>query len=188
MGIVINDEYFEYFKFSDDPEKNTAMGMAYIREYELIRERVELEEQLISYWHDLDSIIAEEAESGKPTIAGEEVRAIKASLNRISIELNTLLDGTGITKEEYEEAKKKMLLIEKCADILEREKALLVELEEVLNLNEYFLDRELTPDEEKEVKARKNELNRKLDTLLDGTGITKEEYEEAIAKIISNEN
>lgn len=101
MGIVINDEYFENFIFSDDPEKNMAIGNAYIREADLSREYNELDDKYSNWLTD----------STRPGFIGESREEALSWSNRmleIEKELASLLDGTGVTKEEYEEAKKKL--------------------------------------------------------------------------------
>ena len=90
MGIHINNEYFEHFVFSDDPIKNAIMGMAYIRECELTTE----------YEWLVDSCC--------PDAFGGPVEKANDCYNRmleIRKELESLLDDTGITQEEYETAK-----------------------------------------------------------------------------------
>lgn len=102
MGIVINGEYFENFVFSDDPEKNKLMGMAYVREYELVNEYNELDAKY-SEWV-LDSCCPDYDGS----VTREEGISWARRMDEIQEELGTLLDGTGITKEEYEAAKKNL--------------------------------------------------------------------------------
>lgn len=105
MGIVINGEYyssipFEDIPFSEDPVKNDAMVNAFMHEIALMEEWGELYSNY-SYWVQ---------ESCHPdydgSITREEALEYSKRIDEIEKELETLLDGTGISEEEYEAAKK----------------------------------------------------------------------------------
>lgn len=102
MEIVVNGDYFKNFVFSDDPDKNIIMGSAYLREYDLVQEYDLLDSQY-SNWV-LDSCCPDY--DGDVTM--EEANAWADRMREIEKELASLLDGTGITKEEYEAAKKSL--------------------------------------------------------------------------------
>ena len=97
-GFVLCDEYYENPFFSEDPEKNLIMWHAYEREYELRQELAELESKY-EIWV-LDSCC--------PDYDGPDYRGLTTRINEIYRERATLLDGTNVTWEEYEMAKKNL--------------------------------------------------------------------------------
>lgn len=103
FGLAVNGEYFYNFEFSNDPQKNIYMGNTFIRESELQQEYLDLEERYEDFLHkscfSYFSCFAEEK---------KEEDAIKLRMLEIEKELKTLPDDTNVTKEEYEEAKKKL--------------------------------------------------------------------------------
>lgn len=105
MGIYIGENYYEDkdLIFSDDPEKNTAIVGALIRESDLNQEYSELEAKY-SDW-----VTSSCCPDYDGSVTREESRKWSERMNEIQEELKTLLDGTGITKEEYEAAKNKRI-------------------------------------------------------------------------------
>ena len=97
-GVVLCDEYYENPVFSEDEEKNPAMWHAYEREYELRQELAELESKYENWVVD----------SCCPDYDGPDYSGLTTRINEIYIEGATLIDGTGITREEYELAKKNL--------------------------------------------------------------------------------
>ena len=101
MGIVVNGDYFENFTFSNDPEKNIIMGSAYFRESELVQEYGVLESKAFNWVVD----------SRCPDFDGESIEEYyswRKRMHEIEKEIASLLDGTSVTKEEYEAAKKNL--------------------------------------------------------------------------------
>ena len=100
-GFVLCDEYYENPVFSEDPEKNLIMWRVFEEEYELRQELDELDTQFANFLHEKDYLDDD-----------RETRAYELSVCRRIIvlrdKLETLLDGTGITWEEYEMAKKNL--------------------------------------------------------------------------------
>ena len=97
-GCVLCDEYYENPVFSEDSEKNLIMWHAYEREYELRQELAVLESKYANWV--LDSCCLD--------YDGPDYSGLSIRINEIYIEGATLLDGTGITWEEYEMAKKNL--------------------------------------------------------------------------------
>lgn len=97
-GFVLCDEYYENPIFSEDEEKNLAMWHAYEREYELRQELAVLEARYANWVVD----------SCCPDYDGPNYSGLAARIDEIYVEVATLLDGTGITWEEYEMAKKNL--------------------------------------------------------------------------------
>ena len=97
-GVVLWDEYYENPIFSEDEEKNLAMWHAYECEYGLRRELVELEHRCENWVID----------SCCPDYDGPDYSGLATRIDEIYRERATLLDGTGITWEEYEMAKKNL--------------------------------------------------------------------------------
>ena len=97
-GFVLCDEYYENPVFSEDQEKNLAMWHAYEREYELRQELAELESKYDNWVID----------SCCPDYDGPDDSGLSIRINEIYREGATLLEGTSITREEYELAKKNL--------------------------------------------------------------------------------
>ena len=97
-GIVLCDEYYENPVFSEDEEKNLTMWHAYEREYELRQELAELNSKFYNWLVD----------SCCPDYDGPDYSGLSIRINEIYIEGSTLLDGTNVTWEEYEMAKKNL--------------------------------------------------------------------------------
>ena len=97
-GFVLCDEYYETPIFSEDKEKNLAMWHAYEREYELRQELAEIE-------YKYDNWIID---SCCPDYDGPDYSGLFIRVNELYRELDTLLDGTNVTMEEYEMAKKNL--------------------------------------------------------------------------------
>ena len=97
-GVVLRDEYYENPIFSEDEEKNLAMWHAYEREYELRQELAELECKFDNWVVD----------SCCPDYDGPDDSGLTTRINEIYREMGTLLDGTNVTWEEYEMAKKNL--------------------------------------------------------------------------------
>lgn len=96
----MNIGHLESFNFSDDPNKNTLIANTLVRESDLMEEYQELDTKY-SAWV-LDSCVPDYNGDVTP----EEASVWSNRMREIEKELASLLDGTGITKEEYEEAKK----------------------------------------------------------------------------------
>ena len=97
-GFVLCDEYYENPIFSEDEEKNLAMWHAYEREYELRQELAKLESKYENWVVD----------SCCPDYDGPDYSGLTTRIREIYRELATLLDGTNVTCEEYETAKKNL--------------------------------------------------------------------------------
>ena len=97
-GFVLCDEYYENPIFSEDEGKNIAMWHAYEREYELRQELAELESKYENWV--LESCCLD--------YDGPDYSDLNTRINEIYREGAALLDGTGITREEYELAKKNL--------------------------------------------------------------------------------
>ena len=97
-GVVLCDEYYENPIFSEDAEKNLAMWHAYEREYELRQELAELESKYENWV----------LESCCPDYDGPDYSGLTTRIKEIYREEAALLDGTSITREEYELAKKNL--------------------------------------------------------------------------------
>ena len=98
IGVVLCDEYYENPIFSEDPEKNLIMWHAYEREYELRQELAELDPKYDNWVVD----------SCCPDYDGPDYSGLFIRINEIYREWDTLLDGTNVTREEYEMAKKNL--------------------------------------------------------------------------------
>ena len=97
-GFVFCDEYYENPIFSEDPEKDLIMWHTYEREYELRQELAVLEARYANWVVD----------SCCPDYDGPNYSGLATRIDEIYVEVATLLDGTGITWEEYEMAKKNL--------------------------------------------------------------------------------
>ena len=97
-GCVLCDEYYENPVFSEDEEKNLAMWHAYEREYELRQELAVLESKYANWV--LDSCCLD--------YDGSDYSGLTRRIDEIYREMATLLDGTKVTREEYEMAKKNL--------------------------------------------------------------------------------
>ena len=95
---VLCNEYYENLVFSEDEDKNIAMWHAYEREYELRQELAELESKYGNWV--LDSCC--------PDYDGPYYGDLTTRIKELYRELATLLDGTNVTCEEYETAKKNL--------------------------------------------------------------------------------
>ena len=102
-GFILCDEYYENPIFSEDEEKNIAMWHAYEREYELRQELADLECKYENWV--VDSCCPD---YDGPDYDGPDYSGLTTRINEIYREGATLLDGTGITWEEYEMAKKNL--------------------------------------------------------------------------------
>jgi hypothetical protein len=100
--FTVGSECFCNFRFSYDPEKNIIMGNAYIREAEL---RQEYEEYWPRYANWVEDSCCPDYDD---YVSIEEVNSWRDRMREIEDELRHLLDDTGITKDEYEEAKKNL--------------------------------------------------------------------------------
>ncbi len=100
-GFVLCDEYYENPIFSEDPEKNLIMWRVFEEEYELRQELDELDTQFANFLHERNYL-----DDARETRAYE--LRVCSRINVLRNKLDTLLDGTGITWEEYEVAKKNL--------------------------------------------------------------------------------
>ena len=100
-GFVICDEYYENPVFSEDPEKNLIMWHVFEEEYELRQELDELETQFSNFLHEKGYL-----DDARATRVYE--LRVCSRINVLRDKLGALLDGTGITWEEYELAKKNL--------------------------------------------------------------------------------
>ena len=98
IGVVLCDEYYENPTFSEDPEKDLIMWHTYEREYELRQELAVLEARYENWVVDSCCLDYD----------GPDYSGLTTRINEIHREVATLLDGTGITLEEYEKAKKNL--------------------------------------------------------------------------------
>ena len=98
IGFVLCDEYYENPVFSGDEEKNLAMWHTYECECELRQELAVLEARYENWVVD----------SCCPDYDGPDYSGLTTRIREIYRERATLLDGTGITWEEYELAKKNL--------------------------------------------------------------------------------
>jgi hypothetical protein len=99
---VINDEYFENL-FLVDPDKCNLLQSLMLYTYDLWLELSVIEPTYESFV--LDTCCPD---NGYTEEDFEECKAIGHRINEINKEFYYLLDGTSITKEEYEEAKKNL--------------------------------------------------------------------------------
>jgi hypothetical protein len=97
-GFVLYDEYYENPVFSEDLEKNLIMWHTYEREYEMIQELAELESKYENWV--VDSCCSD--------YDGPNYSGLTARIDEIYKERAALLDGTNVTWEEYELAKKNL--------------------------------------------------------------------------------
>ncbi len=98
IGVVLCDEYCENPVFSEDKEKNLAMWHAYEREYELRQELAEIESKYDNWVID----------SCCPDYDGPDYSGLTTRIREIYRERAALLNGTNVTWEEYEMAKKNL--------------------------------------------------------------------------------
>ena len=100
-GFVLCDEYYENPVFSEDSEKNLIMWRVFEEEYEIRQELDELYTQFGNFLHEKDYL-----DDARETRDYE--LSVCRRINVLHNELEALLDGTGITWEEYEMAKKNL--------------------------------------------------------------------------------